>query len=391
MGKTMDYLQWRGDLSFSKDPFNDVDALILSLLSYLPFKDIVPDIESKEEITLKEASVQYFSQRPKPDKPSNINPTASSTFDAELVELLKSAAACSRFENVGLSRYDENTDFVIGRQFAALTFILHNLEHGKVVAFRGTDNSLVGWKEDFKLSYMEQIPGQESACNYLERTIGILSSQFIVCGHSKGGNLAVYAGSHLNAARQSRLTKILNFDGPGFDFSIVQRDPFSRCEHKVFSYVPEESMVGMLLEPVGKRTVVASSGRLINQHNALNWEVERTKFVHGKLSKTAKLMEQTLKTWLTEISISEREMFLEALFDMLGASEGAAIKFDPQENLKEIKNILVKYTKLDMKTKVFLAQVFESLSAETRKTLTATLKEKLPRRLGIKRSASTQG
>jgi hypothetical protein len=271
-----------------------------------------------------------------------------------------------------------------------LTFTLHNPEHNKVVAFRGTDNSLVGWKEDFKLSYMEQIPGQESACNYLERTIGILSSQFIVCGHSKGGNLAVYAGSHLNAARQSRLTKILNFDGPGFDFSIVHRDPFSRCEHKVFSYVPEESMVGMLLEPVGKRTVVASSGRLINQHNALNWEVERTKFVHGKLSRTAKLMEQTLKTWLTDISISEREMFLEALFDMLGASEGAAIKFDPQENLKEIKNILVKYTKLDMKTKVFLAQVFESLSAETRKTLSATLKEKLPRRLVIKRNTSTQ-
>ncbi|MRS03460.1 DUF2974 domain-containing protein, partial [bacterium] len=341
MGKTMDYLQWRGDLNFSKDPFNDVDALILALLSYLPFKDIVPGIELKEEITLKETSARYFSEKPKLEiKPSNINPTASSTFDSELVELLKTAASCPRFSDIRLSRYDENTDFSIGRQFAAVTFTLHNLERSKVVAFRGTDNSLVGWKEDFKLTCMEQIPAQESACKYLERTIGLLTSQFIVCGHSKGGNLAMYAGSHLNAARQSRLTKIINFDGPGFDFSIVNKESFTHCEHKIFSYIPEESIVGMLLEPVGKRTVVASSGRFMSQHDALNWGVVRSKFLCGTLSSNARLLEQTLKTWLTDISLEEREMFLEALFDILGASEGAALRFDPQENIKEIKNIL---------------------------------------------------
>ncbi|MBA4384661.1 MAG: hypothetical protein C0410_07985 [Anaerolinea sp.] len=386
MGKTMDYLQWRGDLSFSKDPFNDVDALILSLLSYLPFKGIVPGLETKEDTTLKKTSDLYFSRDSTADSMSSkINPTASSSFDSELDELLKKAASCPRFEDVRLSRYDENTDFVIGRQFAAVTFTLHNPDRQKVVAFRGTDNSLVGWKEDFELAYMEQIPAQESACSYLERTIGILSSQFIVCGHSKGGNLAVYAGSHLNSARQSRLTKIINFDGPGFDFSLVNRTSFSHSEHKIINYVPQESMVGLLLEPMGKRTVVSSSGRYIMQHNALNWEVERSKFVHGKLTSNTKLLESTLKTWLTDISLTERAMFLEALFDILGASEGAAIKFDPHENLKEIKNILVKYSKLDKKTKILLGQVFESLTSETRRTLTATIKEKLPRRIAGKK------
>ena len=377
----MDYLEWRGDLSFSKDPFNDIDALILSLLSYLPFKDIVPGVEINKEISLKEASNQFVARGSSSEiKPSNINPTASTSLDSELVVLLNKTAGSPRFEKIGLCRYAEDTDFVIGRQFGAITFTLHNPEHEKVVAFRGTDNSLVGWKEDFQLAYMEQIPAQESACKYLERTIGIFSSKFIICGHSKGGNLAIYAGSHLNPALQNRLTKIINFDGPGFDFSIIQRETFLRSEHKVFSYIPVESMVGMLLEPVGKRTVVSSSGRFINQHNALNWEVERYNFVQGALTSTAKLLEQTLKTWLTEISIPEREIFLEALFEILGASEGTALKFDPQENLKEIKNILTKYSNLDKKTKALLGQVFESLTAETRKTLTAKIKEKLPRR-----------
>lgn len=393
MGKTIDYLQWRGDLSFSKDPFNDVDALILALLSYLPFKGIVPDIESKEEKTLKETAEQYFSRSRSADiLPSKINPTASSSFDSGLDELLKKAAICPRFEVIRLSRYEENTDFVIGRQFAAITYSLRNPERQKIVAFRGTDNSLVGWKEDFELACMEQIPAQESACSYLERTIGIFSSQFIVCGHSKGGNLAVYAGSHINAARQGRLKKIINFDGPGFDFSLVNQAAFSASEHKVVNYVPQESMVGLLLEPVGKRTVVSSSGRYIMQHNALNWEVERSKFIRGKLTENTKLLENTLKTWLTEISLQERELFLEALFDILGASEGAAIKFDPQENLKEIKAILVKYAKLDKKTRALLGQVFESLTSETRRTLTATIKRKLPRRLtGQKNASPTEG
>jgi hypothetical protein len=380
MGKIPDYLQWRGDLNFSQDSFNDIDALILSLLSYLPFKEIVPGIESNKEISLKDTARQFFSKVPTTKAKSiTINSTASSSFDSEVTELLNSAANCPRFENIRLSRYEESTDFVVGRQFAAVTYTLQNAECKKIVAFRGTDNSIVGWKEDFELAYMDQIPAQEFACNYLERTISIFSSPLIVCGHSKGGNLAVYAGSHLRSLRQNRLIRIINFDGPGFNFSVVQKGPFSHYEHKIINYVPEDSMVGLLLESVGKRAVVSSSARFINQHNSFNWEVERSEFVHGNLSGAAILLEQTLKTWLTEISISNREMFLDALFDILGASEGKMIKVDPQENLKEIKNILVKYSKIDNKTRALLVHIFESLTAEARKTLSATAKEKLPR------------
>ncbi len=383
MGKTLDYLQWRGDLKFSKDPLNDIDVLIFALLSYLPFKDIVPGIESNNEISLKDAAGQYLAKFSSTDENSaKVNITVLSSFNTSAELLLQTAAMCPRFEDVRLSRYDENTDFVVGRQFTAMTFTIPDFERTKVIAFRGTDNSVVGWKEDFDLAYMEQIPAHESACQYVKRTMGVFSGRFIICGHSKGGNLAIYAGSHLNPLQQLKLKKIVNFDGPGFDFSIVQRDPFSKSEQKVVNYLPEDSMVGMLLQPVGKRVIVSSSDRFINQHNAFNWDVDRFNFVEGKLSGSALFMEQTLKTWLTDISMSDRETFLAALFDILGASEGKMIVTDPQESLKNYKNILVKYSKMDQKTKALLSRVFDALTSEATKTLSESIKEKFPRLLG---------
>ena len=248
MGTILEYIQWRGDLRFKSDPFNDIDALILSMLSYLPFKDIVAGIESNQGISLKDTSIQFFSKtQPDETKASNINPTASPSLDSELVELLRKTANSPRFEDIQLSRYEENTDFVVGQQFGAVTFTIPNTKQEKVVAFRGTNNSLIGWQEDFEMAYMEEIPAQESACKYLERVIGLFSSKVTVCGHSKGGNLAVYACSQLNAIRRSKLSKIINFDGPGFNFSNISRVSFSYLENKVRNYVPEESIVGRVV------------------------------------------------------------------------------------------------------------------------------------------------
>ncbi len=379
MNKIIDYLQWRGDLSFSKDPLNDVDALILSLLSYLPLKEVVPGFHSKEKISLKKAALQYFSKTAQgKNRPLNFNPTSSPSFDSGLDVLLEQAADCPRFESIQLSKYDENMDFVIGQQFAAVTFSLNTLRHEKVIAFRGTDNSLIGWKENFALLYMEQTPAQESALRYLERSIGFLSGPCTVCGHSKGGNLAVYASAHLNPARQNRISKVINFDGPGFNFSVVNREPFLNCESKVQNYLPEESIIGIILDPVGKRNIVSSSSQSIYQHNALNWHVEQSHFSEGKLSGTSKTLEQSLKTWLNQFSLSDRETFSEALFDILGASEGVSIKFDPIENMQELKNILIKYSNLDAQTKDLLTQVFVSFTNQTTRSLTTRIMEKLP-------------
>jgi hypothetical protein len=380
MSTVKEYLLWRGDLSFGQDSFNDVDALILSLLSYLPFNNILPGIESKEDLSLQLTAKRFLEINQKSaEKAKKLNSTASPSFNLELMNLLEQAAECARFANVRMSKYDENLDFTAGRQFGAVMFGLNTLANEKVIAFRGTDNSVMGWKEDFQLAYLEQIPAQESACKYLERSISLFSGRFTICGHSKGGNLAVYAGTHVNPFQQASIARIINFDGPGFDFSVTSRKSFAKVENKVTNYIPVESMVGLLLDPFGKQTVISSQSWLMNQHNAFNWEVERNGFVPGELSSVAKMIEHTLETWLTDIPIPQREAFLDAFFEILGASEGAAIRLDPQENVKDLKNILVKYSKLDPKTKTMLTQIASALSEQTKKTLTKEIKAKLPK------------
>ena len=139
---------------------------------------------------------------------------------------------------------------------------------------------------------------------------------------------------------------------------------------------PKNPLSACCWNPIGKRMVVSSSSRSINQHNALNWRVKQSQFVGGALSKTTKLMEDMLKTWLADLPVAKREMLTLALFDILGASEGRTI--DPKENIKEFKSILTKYSKLDNETKALLTEVFISLNAMTIDTISKTIKENLP-------------
>lgn len=378
MANFLDYLHWRGDLDFLISPFNEVDAAILSMLSYLDMTDIVPGCESGLGISIKDTSAQYFLKYSTTEVKPKISSTINSSLNSSLEELLRKLAVCPRFEGVQLSRFDKNTDYMVGQQFAAVTFTLQDTHPEHIVAFRGTDNTLIGWKEDFELVYMEQTPAQDSAQRYLEQALEKLPGRFIVCGHSKGGNLAVYAGSHIGSTLQDRILKIFNFDGPGFNFSVVDRTPFNICDKKILNLVPEESMVGMLLESAGERTVISSSARYAGQHNTFHWEVERSEFVRGNLADVAKLLDLTVKTWLTEISLDERAAFLETFFNLLGASEGTLLLSDPLQSLMEIKTILKKYSQLDKETKSLLNQVFGSLSTETKRTMSATIKKKLP-------------
>lgn len=376
MANLLDYLSWRGDLNFSISPFNEVDAAVLAMFSYLDIKDIVPGWGADADLSIIEASNRFFRKIVVTGEKSNY--TLDPIFNASLEQLLRRLPGCPRFEGVRVSRFAEEVDFAVGRQFAALTFSLPHASPAHVVAFRGTDNTLAGWKEDFALAYMEHIPAQDSAHHYLERALSELPGPFIVCGHSKGGNLAVYAGSHVGAPAQERIAQIINFDGPGFDFSLVDRSPYALCEQKTRSYVPEEAMIGMLFDAVGERTVVRSAGHSAAQHNAFHWEVERTQFARGSLASVARLLDHTLNTWLAELSLEERAAFLEALFDLLGASEGAAITTDPLQNLKLIKRTLRKYSQLDPETKAQLNQVFDFVSTQTRRSVVTSIKRRLP-------------
>lgn len=376
MGTVLDYLKSSGNFDFSKDPFNDVDALILSMLSYLPLKDIVPGVNNKEKITLEEAARSYFSEHPsQKDDPENIGLTLSPAMDQELIQILKMTSKSARYAKIRLSHFVEKTDFPVEQQFAAITYALPYANRKKVIAFRGTDRTLIGWKENFELAYMKEVPAQESAATYLDREIGIFSGKVTVCGHSRGGNLAVYAASRLKGIKQSRLLRIINFDGPGFNFSRLPPSSFNKCEQKVLNYVPEESIVGVLLETVGERNVITSSARHLFQHNPVTWGIEQSEFLSGELSETTKLFEETVEKWLSQLSLERRRVFVDALFDVLGASEGKTD--DLKESLQDISKVIKNVSDLDEETRNMLAEVLGSIKDQALDAISKALREKL--------------
>lgn len=379
-----DYLRWRGDLDFSQSPFNEVDAGIFAMLSYLKMRSIVPGCESKVKISIKELAARFFTHYPAAEEKPTLGSIISSVtvttppFEERLARLLGELSTCPRFENVQVSRFAEDTDSVVGRQFAAVTFTLPTRRRENVVAFRGTDDTLVGWKEDFGWFYLEEIPAQVSACRYLELAIRKMRAPFYVCGHSKGGNLAVYASTHIRPRHQRRIVKILNFDGPGFDFSVVDREPFAFAESRIVNFVPEESIAGMLFEPVGSRKVVSSSVPISSQHNAFNWNLEGAGFVEGELADIASLLDHTVTAWLSGLSREERKSFLEALFSLVDAYDETTTVSDPVKNLRDIKTILDRYSQLDQETKTLVGQVLESLTEQTKRTMSSSIKLRLP-------------
>lgn len=376
MGTVLEYLKWRADLRFSNDPFNDVDALILSMLSYLPFKDIVPGVNEKENITLEDTARAYFSEHPAhKDNPANIGLTVSPSMDQELIKMLKITSKSARYAEIRLSHFVEKTSSPVEQQFAAITYSLPHAKRHKVIAFRGTDRTLIGWKENFELAYMKEVPAQESASTYLDREINIVSGKVTVCGHSKGGNLAIYAASRMKGINQSRLSRIVNFDGPGFNFSILPRSSFSECEQKVVNYVPQESIVGVLLDTVGERNVVSSSARHLFQHNPVTWGIERSGFLSGELSETTKLFEANVETWLSQLTLERRKAFIDALFDILGVSEGKSV--DPKESLKDISKVIKNVSNLDEETRKMLSDVLASIKDQALDAISKAIREKL--------------
>ncbi len=378
MATVMDYLHWRGDLRFSQDPFNDIDAMVLAMLSYLPFGEILQGGDARDTITIQQTAARFLDKyQPDPKEVDTARQGRIAGVEEGIFQLVVAAAETIRFRDIQIARFEQKTDFTIGQQFAALTYSLPDARGHNVIAFRGTDNTLIGWKEDFEMAYMEEIPAQESAREYLRKSIGIFSGRVTVCGHSKGGNLAVYAASRLNWLGRMLVARIINFDGPGFDFSLVSCDPFSGCEPKVVNYVPEESIVGMLLEPVGERHVIASGAHGISQHDTLNWEVQGREFIPAELATPTLLLEETLKSWLARIPIEKRKIFIEALFDIFGASEGKTI--DPREHIRDISKIVKDFSRLDEDTRNLLGEVFSALSEQARSTISRAIKEKLAR------------
>ncbi len=328
-GNIMDYLQWRGDLSFERSPFNEVDNLILSELAYVTMDGIVP-AEGMDSLSLWELYERYQQSGNEPAAPYN---------DPD--PLMALAAKTERFRNMRVARYVNLVDAQRSVQFSAVTFLP---EDGTMyIAFRGTDNTLVGWREDCNFSYLHQTPGQLAAARYVDSTAALFDLPLRIGGHSKGGNLAVYGGAFCSEyVRKNRILKIYSNDGPGFNHSIIDSDEYASVVEKVEKILPESSLVGILLSGEEKRRIIQSSAKGIHQHHPMTWCVLGTSFVEAEsLSSVSMLMNETLERWLDTLSDEERRLFVSTVFDSIESS-GAKTLEDVKSNKRAAYTAIVK-------------------------------------------------
>ncbi|MBR2259684.1 MAG: DUF2974 domain-containing protein [Blautia sp.] len=312
MANIEDYLDWRGDLTFAQDPFNEVDNLILAQLTYTDFDGAVPE-PGADSVPLRDVYQRYFQLHARAEILARTNFTRLAPFLMD--RLIQSA----RFADLRFSDYVNHISQATESQMAAVTYELS--DGTKYVAFRGTDDTIVGWKEDFNLSFQNQTEGQRQAIAYLARIAARDQSPLRVGGHSKGGNFAVYAAAFSSEQIQDRILEIYSNDAPGFREEITRQEGYQRIIPKIKGFIPQDSVIGLLLTHRTRPTIIRSKGIGIMQHDAFNWEVMGRRFIHEtRITDTSEFIEETLRGWLDSIGDSQRESFVNSLFQLLEAS-----------------------------------------------------------------------
>lgn len=324
MANMMDYIQWRGDLTFSERPFNEVDGLIFAELSYVDYSNIVPNTVV-EGITLKRAAEEYFLKYP--DSRGRLGIVVPDSIH----DLLRAAGNSERFGSVVLSGYTAETSEEKEEQFSAVTFTIEN--RIRCIAFRGTDDTIVGWKENFNMCYMFPVPAQSDAANYLNMVAADWNKDLIITGHSKGGNLAVYAAAYCLPEAQEHITAVYNFDGPGFPTSQITLENYSRIRGLMTTLLPEADIVGILLDHEDQYHAVKSNAVGVWQHDGFSWELMGTKFIYSEdIKSSSKRKDKTLRAWVDDMDMELREQFVNKLFSFCKSTDARTLtdlKRDP--------------------------------------------------------------
>lgn len=308
------YLDYNKNRSFKDFAFNEADILCLNELGYFCFEELDASIDFSKDVNLHEVLMPYVTG----EKPFN----HSFLVTEERVKLLQKVVASKRFVNLNLSDYVNDVDAEYERQFSAMVFTLPEINHHQLV-FRGTDDTLIGWKEDFKLTYVREIPAHRAAVAYLESYLEKYAGKVTVSGHSKGGNLALYAVAHVNDLLRPQVEKVYMLDAPGLQEKGLDSEGYKAVRKRVTVIRPEESIVGIMLYNDIDPIVVKSNASGIMQHAMTSWQLnEETGELILAECQTAlsQNLEKTFKQWMTELSSQELKVLFDTLFDTLMSS-----------------------------------------------------------------------
>lgn len=361
-GTVMDYLRWRGDLTFAQDGFNEVDDLVLCIISYLNFRrfDDLRTTDPARAVALPDVAARLTEE----DEQLGLS-------ELDYIPLMRLAAETERFRDVRMFGFTHEWDEAKEMQFDAVSYLLP--DDTLLVSFMGTDTSLVGWKEDFNMSFLSAVPAQERATAYtVEMAAACPDRKLRIAGHSKGGNLAAWAAIHIPAQLQEqRLLDAYNNDGPGFSHDMVDSDAYRRVADKLHTYIPESSIVGVLLEHAEDYAVIDSSNRSVMQHEPMSWSVLGPRFVHlGQRSQMGKLSDDVLRQWIGSMTPQEREQFSDALFDVLSLSGKARTLDDLRAGgLAGGAALLKQYSGADEQDRKIIAEIFRRLAVDVKEEL----------------------
>lgn len=326
-----DYLNWRGDLTFDMDPFNEVDNLILSQLAYVDFDEIVSD-QREDKIGIGEVSRIYWEMHTEEEIRNRHSFVKLSPF------LLRPVAQSRRFREMKLSGY---VNYVSNSEQAQMSAIQYELEDGTVyVAFRGTDETLAGWREDFNLSFMSRTEGQRLAMEYLKSNFHDTDLRLRVGGHSKGGNFAVFATAFAGPEVDRQIEKVFTNDGPGYCEEVTETPEYKKVLSKTVSIIPGNSIIGLLLDSDLEPIVVKSSANGIMQHDAMTWQVMANRFIRTERTDDSLFVEKMMTDWLGKVDVESRRIIVDQIFNVLQSTGAHTMKDVRSSSFKDVKEAI---------------------------------------------------
>lgn len=330
MGNIFNYLEDVQYDSIYDQPFTELDILLLTEITYLNYDTIVTDGLDLQKASRLTDVPQYM-----PQENSMMN-------TKHRLALLQQAASVKRYKNIKLLGYVNDIDLDVQKQFAAMTYKI-DLDTF-VIAFRGTDDSIIGWKEDFHMTYMEHVPAQQTAVRYVQKVMQAFpTATFILTGHSKGGNLATYASSQIEPSLQDRIKQIYSFDAPGLNHTIIETEGYQSIASKIKRYIPQGSIVGMMLETPKQAHIVKSVAiGGIAQHDTFSWQIENEHFILlDTLNPDSIQTDKTLKEWVETVPDDELKDFFDIFFGLILDTQITSIdEFFQPNSIKKVLTIV---------------------------------------------------
>lgn len=312
MANILDYLNWRGDLLFSQSPINEIDGLILANLSYVPFDAVLPSTWEPDSLSLEEASQMFWEGQEEEEILQEFSLIKMAPF------AMRRMATSKRFKDLELMCYQNSINKEEESQFSALCIRLD--EDKTFVSFRGTDNTIIGWKENFRMSF-ETVPAQLKAIDYLNYISQRCKGELWLGGHSKGAHLAIYAAANVKPEIQNRIRMIYNYDGPGFSKTTLDSCGYRRIATKIHKYVPSYSIIGMLLEHDDNYTIVSSEEQGVMQHDPISWRVLGEHFITlPEREEESCRMDRKIHDFVYSLSLAERKMLVTDVFEAMEES-----------------------------------------------------------------------